>query len=154
MEWQMGLCFGAGRLYHFHYWREARLHRWLINQPRSVWGLTATLFIPIAGAMMLAVQKLQEFRLTLKAEELARPSIGRGGREWGLTVGRELILPQSEEELLHDWNRRLATYYIYEILLFRWECKEFVWNKSNEMIRKPRVKSCLRRKSSVAWFRK
>jgi len=84
----------------------------------------------------------------------ASSTIRRGGREWGLTVGRELILPQSEEELLHDWNRRLATYYIYEILLFRWECKEFVWNKSNEMIRKPRVKSCLRRKSSVAWFRK
>lgn len=28
--------------------------------------------------MMFAVQKQQEFRLTLKAEELARPSIGRG----------------------------------------------------------------------------
>jgi hypothetical protein len=28
--------------------------------------------------MMLAVQKEQEFRLTLKAEKLARPSIGRG----------------------------------------------------------------------------
>jgi hypothetical protein len=59
--------------------------------------------------MMLAVQKQQEFRLTLKAEELARPSIGRGGREWGLTVGRERILPQSEEELLHDWNRRKSS---------------------------------------------
>jgi hypothetical protein len=28
--------------------------------------------------MMLAVQKEQEFRFTLKAEKLARPSIGRG----------------------------------------------------------------------------
>lgn len=80
----MGLCFGAGRLYHFHYWREARLHRSLDrNKSQStpvlpVWGLTATLFLPIAWAMMLAVQKQQEFRLTLKAEELARPSIGRG----------------------------------------------------------------------------
>lgn len=38
--------------------------------------------------------------------------------------------------------------------VIRCECNEFVWNKSNEMIRKPRVKSWLRRKSSGAWFRR
>lgn len=46
-------------------------------------GLTATLFLPIAWAMMLAVQKQQELRFTLKAEELARPSTGRGERVEG-----------------------------------------------------------------------